>query len=200
MRLKIIAVFLLALVLPMSGFASQSAQQMVQSVADNTIAKLKSERVAIEKDPGRLYELINEFVLPHFDFERMSKWVLGKHWRSASPAQRQKFVSEFRTLLVRTYATSLKDYSDQEISYLPFRDSETAEEVTVRSEVAQPGGFPIPINYRLSKINGEWKVFDVTIDDISLVSNYRTSFSKEIRNGGVDGLIATLSERNQKAK
>ena len=181
-------------------FAAPSAQELVQSVSEQTLAKIKAEKDIIKANPDRIYDLVNEYVLPHFDFERMSRWVLGKYWRQADARQQSAFVQEFRTLLVRTYATSLSDYSDQSIEYLPFRDDETAEEVTVRSEVAQPGGFPIPINYNLHKRNGDWKVFDVTIDGISLIANYRTTFAREIRTDGIDALIKKLADRNEQAR
>ena len=199
MKWKLVLALLGGLLIQSAAAANVGPQELVMSVADKTIAKLKAEKSVIQENPERLYDLINEYVLPHFDFERMSKWVLGKYWRQASQKQRDAFVQEFRTLLVRTYATSLSDYSDQKINYLPFRDDENAEEVTVRSEVEQPGGFPIPINYRLYKAGKDWKVFDVTIDDISLVANYRTSFAKEIRTDGIDGLISKLADRNKQA-
>ncbi len=179
---------------------AQPPQQLVEDTATKVLAKLKEDKAKIEKDPGHVYGLIDAYVLPHFDFQRMSRWVLGKYWRRASKDQRERFVEEFRTLLVRTYATSLTAYSDQKITYLPFRDAETAKEVTVRSEVEQPGGFPVPIDYRLHRLNGEWKVFDVKIDDISLVANYRTTFGQEIKSQGLDKLIAKLADRNQDAK
>ncbi|MDH5544081.1 MAG: ABC transporter substrate-binding protein [Gammaproteobacteria bacterium] len=179
--------------------AEQSPQDMVKSVSEKTIAKLKQDKALIAKEPERLYELIKEYVLPHFDFERMSKWVLGKYWRQATPQEQKRFIEEFRTLLVRTYATSLADFAEQNIKFLPFHDDLASGEVTIKSEVEQPGSFPVPINYRLHKIADGWKVFDVTIDDISLISNYRTSFSREIRTAGISGLIDQLAAKNKKA-
>jgi len=182
-----------------SVFAGQPPQELVMDTANKTLAKLKQDRAVISKDPTRLYDLVNEFVIPHFDFERMAQWVLGKHWRTATPEEKQRFIKEFRTLLVRTYATSLQDFMDRKITYMPFRDSLDADEVTVRSQVEQPGGFPIPITYRLAKKAGDWMVFDVTIDDVSLVANYRTSFGNEIRQTGISKLIDKLATRNQQA-
>jgi len=183
-----------------NAVASLEPQALIQEVAQKTIDRLNAEQALIKKEPERLNSLINEFVLPHFDFERMSKWVLGKHWRRASKQEKQQFIGEFRTLLVRTYATSLSDYAQQTITYLPFRGDLNSGEVMVKSEVEQPGSFSIPINYRLYKINSDWKVYDVTIDDISLVSNYRTSFAREIKTKGIDGLIKEMAEKNQKSK
>lgn len=181
------------------ALAALDPQDMVIDVATRTIDRIKKDKDLIDKDPGRLYDLIHEVVLPHFDFERMSRWVLGKYWRKASPDEKKRFIGEFRTLLVRTYASSLADFAQQEITYLPFHGDLKSGEATVKSEVAQPGGFPIPINYRLYKPGAEWVVYDVTIDDISLVANYRTSFATEIRKSSIDSLIKTLAEKNAEA-
>jgi phospholipid transport system substrate-binding protein len=180
-----------------SLWAAQSPQDLVQQTAEQMLNKLRTERQVIEQHPGRIYELVNEIVLPHFDFERMSSWVLGKYWRTATPAQRDRFTQEFRTLLVRTYAKSLSEYTDNKITYLPMRGSPQQSEVKVRTEVEQPGGFPIPIDYDLYRKGDDWKVYDVTIDGVSLVTNYRTTFANQIREDGLDKLIATLADRNQ---
>lgn len=187
----------LSLLLSAAAYGAQSPQDLVKQTTDQMLSKLRAERAVIEQQPGRIYELVNQIVLPHFDFERMSSWVLGKNWRTATPPQRQKFMEEFRTLLVRTYAKSLATYSDQKISYLPVRSSPQDTDVKVRTEVEQPGGLPIPIDYDLSLKDGQWKVYDVAIDGVSLVSNYRTTFATEVRQNGLDKLIATLAERNR---
>lgn len=189
-------ILLFVLVLPVYGAAKPD--QFVKETAETVLEKLKTEGDAIKNDPDRVNDIVTDMVLPHFDFERMSKWVLGKHWRRASDEQKVKFVKEFKVLLVRTYANSLSEYSDQEIHYFPFRGTGKEEEVTVKTEIDQPGGFPIPINYDLYRVNDAWKVVDVAIDGVSLVANYRSSFSAQIRKLGVDGLIAKLSEGNQR--
>lgn len=179
-----------------NAFAATEPQVLVQTVADETIARIKKDKDLIQKDPKYIHVVINELLIPHFDFETMSQWVLGKYWRSASAEQKKAFTEEFKSLLIRTYANSLLEYTDQTIKYLPFRDSLEQGDVTVRSEVEQPGGFPIPINYKLHIRSADWKVYDITIDDISLIANYRTSFGKEIRKSGLDELIKTLSSKN----
>ena len=180
-----------------SSWAVQSPQALVEQTANQMLDKLRTERKVIDEHPGRIYELVNEIVLPHFDFERMSTWVLGKYWRSATPEQRKEFVEQFRTLLVRTYAKSLSSYTDNKLTYLPFRGGPEQTDVTVRTEVDQPGGFPIPIDYSLYLKGNEWKVYDVTIDGVSLVTNYRTTFANQIRQDGLDKLIASLASRNK---
>lgn len=177
--------------------ANTGALEMVQQTSERMIAALKADREAIKADPTRLYPLVEDIVLPHFDFERMSSWVLGKHWRTATDTQKKHFVQEFRMLLVRTYATAMAEYRDQEIVYLPLKAEPGADDVNVRSEVRMPGGPPIPVNYSLYLKNGEWKVYDVIIDGVSLVANYRTTFSNDIKQGGLDALIDRLATRNQ---
>jgi len=177
--------------------AALEPQALIESVANETLTRVRADKEKIKKDPQYINELVNELVLPHFDFETMSKWALGKHWRKAKKIQRDQFIEEFKSLLVRTYGTSLSEYSDQVIKYMPFRGELASGDVTVRSEVEQPGGFPIPIDYKLHKKNDGWKVYDVKIDDISLVANYRTSFSKQIRESGIDELIKKLASKNE---
>ncbi len=179
------------------SWAVQSPQDLVQQTAEQMLDKLRTERQIIDAHPGRIYELVNKIVLPHFDFERMSRWVLGRYWRTATPQQRKEFVEQFQALLVRTYAKSLSSYADNKITYLPFRGTPQQTEVKVRTEVDQPGGFPIPIDYDLYLKGDEWKVYDVTIDGVSLVTNYRTTFANQIRRDGLDKLIASLAERNK---
>lgn len=177
-----------------------SPQDQVMETTDRITKALRAEQAAIKANPMRLYEIVDEVVLTHFDFQRMSRWVLGKYWRKASPAQREQFAQEFRTLLVRTYAKALNDNYDQQIDLLPLRLKKGAKEVTVRTEVQLDAGFPIPINYKMYQAEGgEWRVFDVSVDGVSLVANYRSAFGKEIRKGGLPKLIAKLSERNQQA-
>ena len=190
-----IAVCLSLFVLP-DAIAGMEPQKLIESVASKTLERVRADRELIKKDPKYIHQLVNELVLPHFDFESMSKWALGKYWRRASKQQRKDFIREFKSLLIRTYATSLSEYADQTIKYLPFRGKLSSGDVTVRSEVEQPGGFPVPIDYKLHIKGGEWKVYDVKIDDISLVANYRSSFSKQIRKSGLDALIKKLANKN----
>jgi phospholipid transport system substrate-binding protein len=198
MKRWIISMTLLAAFLSSAAaWATQSPQDLVHETADTMLTKLREERKVIDQHPGRIYELVDQIVLPHFDFERMSSWVLGKYWRRATPEQRKEFMEQFRTLLVRTYAKSLSSYTDNKITYLPFRGTADQTDVKVRTEVDQPGGFPIPIDYALHLKDGEWKVYDVTIDGVSLVTNYRTTFATQIRQNGLDKLIASLADRNK---
>ena len=193
------------LVLALAVVAAQAApaddpQALVQETTERMLATLKKERPRLEQEPERIYDLVSDIVLPHFDFVAMSRWALGPHWREASRKQKLRFVRAFRTLLVRTYATALLEYTDEEVVFLPLRDDPAAGEVTVRTEVRRAAGEPIAIHYRLHLRRGAWKVFDVTVDGISLVSNYCTSFDAEVRQHGLDALIARLEERAARKK
>ena len=181
------------------ALAAQTPQALVHDTSERMLAKLKEERAVLRTHPERVYGLVDQIVLPHFDFDSMSRWVLGKYWRQATPEQQQRFVGEFRTLLVRTYATALAEYKDQKINYLPVRDGGKGDDVTVKTEIDSPGGLPIPLDYSLHRVGDAWKVYDVAVDGLSLVGNYRTSFASEIRASGLDSLIGKLAERNRQS-
>jgi phospholipid transport system substrate-binding protein len=163
------------------------------------LTTLRQEKTFIEQAPERLYELVSEIVLPHFDFERMGRWTLGKYWQRATEAQRDQFMSEFRSLLVRKYGSALAEYADEEIVYLPFTMDENDTRVTVHTEIKPASGSPVHIAYRLHRRDSGWKVYDVAIEGISLVTNYRTSFTSTIREDGLEQLIRQLAAINKGA-
>ncbi|MCP5153898.1 MAG: ABC transporter substrate-binding protein [Ectothiorhodospiraceae bacterium] len=201
LRMPIIAMLAIVLGWGAAAWADEPpAQTLVRDTTDKVVSALKRERDAIEADPERLYTLVDEIVLPHFDFVRMSQRVLGKYWRDASDEQQQRFAREFQALLVRTYATALQEYRDQTIRFLPSRERPGGDEVSVRTEVEQPGGPPIPISYEMTRVGEAWKVFDVAIDGVSLVINYRSTFANEIRQKGIDGLIERLQAHNREKR
>ncbi|MEJ1416090.1 MAG: ABC transporter substrate-binding protein [Candidatus Sedimenticola sp. (ex Thyasira tokunagai)] len=201
-RLSLIGWFSLLLLL----FALQPAtaatepNTIVKETADRILAEVVSMRQELDESPGRIYPLVEHILLPRFDFVRMSRLVLGKHWRRAGAEEKEAFTRAFRELLVRTYTTALLNYSGQEINYLPMRAMADATEVTVNTEVSSAGAAPVPINYKLHLVDDEWKVFDVVIDGISLVSNYRTNFASEIRRRKLSGLIGRLEARNKRGR
>ena len=178
--------------------AAMPPDQLVRETTDKVLAELTANRDSLEQNPERLYQMVDEIILPHFDFERMSRYVLGKHWNNASAEQQQKFVGEFKTLLVRTYATALFEYTGQDIVYKPFRHKEGEERAVVRTEVQPEDGPAIPIDYALSQNSDEWKVYDIKIDGLSLVTNYRAQYDRIVQSKGIDVLIASLSEKNEK--
>jgi len=200
MKAFILATLAAACSLTAAATSSTSAEDLVKSTTDQVLETLADEREAIENSPDRLFEIVDEIVLPHFDFERMSRRVLGKAWKRASPEQQSNFIKEFQTLLVRTYATALKAYSDETIEFLPPREKEGGKETTIRTQIVLSGSPPIPMNYEMYERDDGWKVFDVAIDGVSLVINYRSTFRSEIRKNGVDGLIARLAKHNSERK
>lgn len=186
---------------PLRAEGPEEAQQLVKETADKVLVRLKSDQERLKANPDLIYPLVEDLVLPHFDFERMSQWVLGKNWRQASEEQRSRFTVEFRNLLVRTYAKALLEYTDQAITYLPVQPGSDPDRVTVRTEISQKGSSQaIPINYGMYRREGEWKVYDISVEGVSLVTNYRSSFATEIRQGGIDRLIARLETMNKKGE
>lgn len=194
-----LALFLCAAVCAPRVSAGADPQEVVRQASEQVLAELERQGAALTGDPQRLYTLVDAVLLQHMDFSRMSRWVLGKHWKTATPDQQARFVTEFRRLLVRTYATALAGYSGQRIQFLPQRDSGVADEAVVRAEIQQPGGPAIPVQFSLYRKGEDWKAYDVLIDGISLVANYRTTFGAEVRNGGLESLIQSLAARNQQA-
>ena len=175
--------------------AMQAPQDLVQETTDKITSVLRADQDKIKADSNYLMNVVDDIVASHFDFARMSSWVLGKHWRKAKADEKTRFAQEFRTLLVRTYAKALNDNYDKKIAMLPVR--EKGDEALVRTEVQLDAGFPIPIDYRMYIKDGAWLVYDVSVDGISLVLNYRSSFSTEIRKDGLPKLIDRLAERNK---
>jgi len=176
-------------------------QALVKDASDRMLQALKDNEDKIEEDPKLVYGLIDEILLPNFDFEKMSKLALGKNWRKANKEQRVRFIEEFRLLLVRTYSTAMLEYSDEELVFLPFRDDLSKKKVKVKMEILQSGGpsIPMALSMYLNKENA-WKAYDVKIDGISLVTNYRSTFAAQIRKGGMEKLIDNLAARNAKVK
>jgi phospholipid transport system substrate-binding protein len=175
-------------------------EELVRQTTDRMLALLNKNRTAIEADRSTLYGFVDEVVLPHFDFNRMAQWVLGKYWRTASQEQRQRFVEQFRNLLVRTYGTLLLDYSGQTIDYLPARTGANGDTVTIRTLIADKDGTKVQVDYALYRRDTAWKVYDVRVNGISLVSNYRNTFGSKVRQDGIDSLIDDLAQRNKQAR
>src|SRR5690554_2382339 len=200
--LQILVSFFLGMVpLSASAQAMPEPQALVKEASDDMLRALKENESELSSNPQKIYSLVQEILIPHFDFERMARLALGVSWRDASAEQQAKFVEEFRLLLVRTYATAMLEYTNEEIRFLPFRDDVEKGRVNVPMEVVQPNGPSIPMVLSLYKNNNdEWKVYDVKIEGISLVTNYRSSFNRDIRTGGMDALIENLSKRNDRAR
>lgn len=188
---------LLLLGLPMQVSAGE-AHEVVKNAADNVIQILEEEAESIKNNPDRVYGLVEAHILPHFDFERMSYFVLGNFWKKATPEQKKRFLSEFKHLLVSTYATALSEYSsEEEIVFMPTRVSSNPDVVVVPTEIRQTGSAPVGVAYRMYRNDDVWRIFDVAIGGISLVTNYRANFAGQIRKGGMDGLLESMARHNQ---
>lgn len=147
----------------------------------------------------KILALVEEKILPNFDFRKMTQLAVGKNWSKATPEQQQELVEQFKTMLVRTYSASLTSVSDYKIEFTPLKMSPGDDDVTVNTVVSKPGAPPIPIDYRMEKLGEGWKVFDVMVDNVSMVTVYRNTFNSEVRKGGIEGLVASLARRNQQS-
>ena len=169
---------------------------LVKEVTEDVLTTLRTDPSIKAGDTAKTAELVETRVLPHFNFTRMTALALGKEWRATTPEQKKVLTEEFRTLLVRTYSNALTSYKNETVEFDPFRMAPEQTDVTVKTKVVRAGGRPIPIDYALEK-NGEgWKVYDVSVAGVSLVTNYRETFASEIRAGGVDGLVKSLRSKN----
>jgi len=182
--------------LSLNVLATQAPDDLVKSVSNEVLDIVRKDQAIQRGDTSKAVALVEEKVLPHFDFRLMTSLAVGRDWRQATPEQRDKLVSAFRTLLVRTYSNALTEYRDQVIDFKPLRARPGDKDVTVRSEVRQPGAKAVDIDYALEMQGDAWKVYDVSVAGVSLVTNYRSSFASQIRQNGIDGLIASLEAKN----
>ena len=189
--------FLFASLSPGAAAAEPKAPDVLIRDVTNEVLDIVRTDVAVRSgDIRRVVELAEALVLPHFDFRRMTMLAVGRDWRDASPEQQARLIEAFRTLLVRTYANALIQYRDERVVFPPSRFAAADTRVQIRTEVVSPGAQPISIDYTLEKGEQGWKVFDVVVAGVSLVTNYRSSFSQEVRIGGIEGLIRALESRN----
>jgi phospholipid transport system substrate-binding protein len=193
--LRIIATLLAALV-PALAVAQETPDQLVKRTTDEILVIIKSDKDVASGNTAKVVQLAEQKVLPHFDFARMTRLAVGRNWAQATDAQKEALTNAFRTMLVRTYSSSLSQYRNQTIDVKPLKLAPADKEATVRTAVIQQGGPPIPIDYAMEKTDSGWKVYDVVIDGASLVTTYRGTFNDQIQKGGIDGLVKTLQERN----
>jgi len=171
---------------------------LVRKVAEDTLTIVRSDRDIRAGDRRKIIDLVEVKVLPYFDFNRMTRLAMGKNWRQADPQQQQALVSEFRALLVNTYASAFTSYKDQTIDIKPVRMEPGDTDVVVKTVINQQNGQPpVTIDYNMEKVDSSWKVYDFTVEGVRWVQNYRNTFNNEVQNGGVDGLIKTLREKNR---
>jgi phospholipid transport system substrate-binding protein len=172
---------------------------LIKSTVDEVLTIVRQDKDIQAGNQKKILAMVESKVLPHFDFVHMTQLAVGKHWRAATPTQRQALASEFRNMLVRTYTKAFTVYRDQAVEIKPLKLAADATEVTVKTTINKPGASPIPVNYEMEKISDSWKVFDLTIEGVSLVTSYRGTFASEIQERGIDGLIKTLSDKNANA-
>ena len=198
-RLAALVLFIAMSLLQGAGVAraQEAPDVMVKRVAEDVLATIRADPAIQAGSETRIREVLETRLLPNFDFMRMTALAMGKNWRAATPEQQKRLTDEFRGLLVRTYSGALNRYRNETIEYKPLRMNAGDAEVTVRTAVMRASGPPIQIDYSLVKAADTWKCSDVIIGGVSLVTNYRDEFNEQIRNGGVDGLIRTLADRNK---
>lgn len=172
---------------------------LIKNTVDDVIAIIKQDKDIQAGDQKKIVSLVDAKVLPHFDFARMTQLAVGKYWRTATPEQKQALTTEFRDMLVRTYTKVFTVYRDQTVDMKPFRMEAADTEVTVKTVINKPGSQAIPVDYQMEKLAGGWKVFDISIEGVSMVMSYRGTFASQIQDGGIDGLIKTLSDKNIKS-
>lgn len=172
---------------------------LARSVTEEVLGILRTDKDLAAGNHRKVVELIESKVAPHFEFTSMTKLAMGRNWSQANPDQKKTLTQEFRTLLVRTYTTAFTQYKDQTVEYRPLRLAPDETDVVVKSLIKQPSGQPVSVDYRMEKTDGGWKVYDVKIEGISLVENYRNTFNSEVQKGGIDGLIKSLADKNKNA-
>lgn len=188
----------LALLAPLAHAQAVSPDAMVRGITDDVAATIMKDKDIQAGDVKKAADLIEAKIVPHFNFTRMARLAMARNWRSATPDQQKELADEFKTLLVRTYSTALVNYKGQQIDYKPLRAKPDDTEVTVKSEVKQSGSSqPVSIDYDLEKTDSGWKIYDVKVGGVSLVTTYRDTFASEVREHGVDGLIKSLAAKNR---
>ena len=170
---------------------------MVKMVTDDVLNIIRADKDIQSGNTRKAADLIEAKVLPNFDFNRMTTLAVGREWRNATPEQQKALTEEFHALLVRTYSNALTAYKNQVINYKPFKMVAGETDVIVRTEVKQPGAKSISIDYSLQKTDDKWKVYDVIVGGVSLVTSYRDQFKQEIAASGIDGLVKSLQDKNQ---
>lgn len=194
--LKKVIVFVLCWMISQSVFATQSPIDMLKETSDQMISALKENSAKIKQKPAYVYTLAQEYLLPHVDVDAMSKLALGREsWMNASPQQREGFKKEFTNLMIRTYGSALAAYTDEKIQFKPLReDIGNKQRIQVDSVILQKGGPAIPVSYRVFLVNDQWKVYDMTVDGVSMIQSFRSQFSSEISRGGMDGLLVAMTK------
>ncbi|MDB5776692.1 MAG: hypothetical protein JWP38_2825 [Herbaspirillum sp.] len=180
-----------------SAVAQEAPDALIKRISNEVLDTAKSDQAIQGGNLQRITSLVEEKIIPYVDFERMTALAAGRHWREASDAQKQQLQTEFRSLLISTYAGALSQVRDQKVEFSPMRASPTDTDVEVRSQVIQSRGDPIQLSYRVEKLGSGWKIYDVNVLGAWLIEAYKGTFASEIDKGGIDGLIKTLAAKNK---
>jgi phospholipid transport system substrate-binding protein len=197
MLFKCVLALITALAAPFTIAQDVAPDVLLKTVTLEVIAIIKQDKDIQAGNPSKVATVVETRILPHFDFTRMTQLAVARNWRVATPEQQKALTAEFKTLLVRTYSTALSNYRDLAIEFKALRTAPGDTEVTVKSVVKQNGGDALTMDYAMEKIAAGWKVYDIKLDGISLVTTYRESFADRVRMGGVDGLIKSLADKNR---
>ncbi len=192
---SLIAAVLMAL--PMLAAAQEAPDVLIKRLSTEMLDKIKSDKDLQGGDFAKLSSVVDTTVMPHVNFQRMTALAVGRNWRQATPDQQKQLMAEFRALLLRTYSGAFSSVRDQSIRMKPFRAEPADTEVIVRSEVVQPRGEPIQLDYRLEKLADGWKIYDVNVLGVWLVETYRNQFGQQVAASGIDGLIKALQDKNK---
>ena len=178
-------------------WAQEAPDALVKQVTDEVLEIVSKDKDIQNGNTKKALELVDAKVIPHFNFKHMTALAVGKDWRKATPQQQEQLTAEFKTLLVRTYSNALTAYKNQKVVYKPYKANASDADALVRTEIVQPGAKPVQLDYSLEKLENGWKVYDVSVGGISLVTNYRDQFGQEVRNSGIDGLIKMIATKNK---
>jgi phospholipid transport system substrate-binding protein len=183
-----------------SAAATQGPGEVVTTAAQGMLKDLDADRDMYRKNPSKVNDLVQKYLLPHFDTEYSARAVLGQHWRSATPDQRKKFVDAFYHSLLNNYGSALVDFTSDKLKIFPVKSDPNSDRATVRTEVKRDNGDRIAVNYQMHKVGGEWKAWDVNIDGISYVKSYHDDFDAQIDQQGLDAVIARLEKGEKPAE
>ncbi|SDH85039.1 MlaC/ttg2D family ABC transporter substrate-binding protein [Propionivibrio dicarboxylicus] len=197
--MKSLVSFLFAALISVTAFAQEeSPDAMVKKITDEVLTIVRQDKDIQNGNTKKAIELVEAKVLPSFNFQRMTALAMGRDWNKANPDQKKRLTEEFKALLVRTYSNALTSYRDQTVRYKPTKMQAGDTDVIVKTEIVQPGSKPIQLDYSVERQdNNGWKIYDVVVAGVSLVSNYRDTFNQEVRANGVDGLIQMLVNKNK---
>jgi len=198
-QLRFLTLFLLTLFSGGALAQETTPDQLVQKVTDEVLNAIKSDKQLAAGDRQKALKLAEEKVLPHIDFEEATRLAVGRAWREAKPEQRKQLVDEFRRMLVRTYSNAIEGYQGQTMKILPARGKQGADDATVRAQFIRAGGKPLPIEFQTRKTPQGWKIYDITVEGVSLVLTYRSEFDAVVKQQGIDGLLKRLAEKNTPA-